>query len=183
MFLLAMVTSITGGALIQGLPDSRVAVTVGVALELVNPIAVLGIVAALWVPLSRSHPALTAGYLGVRVLEAAVCAAAAMIPLVQLSLTQRDEVLDAVRATLVGVGVPVFFGAGATILYLVLYRSRLVPRFIAIWGLVGAAAILANVVISNPAMEPVLALPIIANEIFLGIYLLAKGLRAPVPAV
>jgi hypothetical protein len=178
MFLLAMVTSITGGALIQGLPDSRSAVSVGVVLELVNALAVIGIVAALWVPLSRSHPSLTAGYLGVRVLEAGVCAAAAMIPLVQLSLTTHDEVLDAVRATLVGVAVPVFFGVGAVILYLVLYRSRLVPRFIAIWGLAGAAAILANVIISNPALQPVLALPIIANEIFLGMYLLAKGFRA-----
>lgn len=177
MFLLAIVTSIAGGALIQGMPGERWAITTGVVLEMVNALAVIGIIAALWVPLSRSHPSLTVGYAGVRVAEAGAAAAAALLALTQL--TEPTAVLDAIRDTLLNVAVPVFFGIGALILYAVLYRSSLVPRYLAVWGLVGAVAILANVVISNPALQPVLALPIITNEIFLGVYLIVKGFRVP----
>lgn len=178
LFLVAMVTSLTGGGLIEGLPDVEGAVLVGVALELTNAIAVIGIIAALWVPLSRAHSSLAVGYVGVRVLEAGACAAAALIPLAALHV--RSDVLDALRDTIVSVGVPVFFGVGAVLLYIQLLRSHLVPRFLAIWGFVGAAGILANVVIGDPVLQPILVLPIIANEITLGIVLIVRGFR---PAV
>lgn len=45
------------------------------------------------------------------------------------------------------------------------------------WGLIGAAGVIANVFITATAIKPVLVLPIITNEIYLGIYLLAKELR------
>jgi hypothetical protein len=61
-----------------------------------------------------------------------------------------------------------------------LYQFKLLPKFISIWGFVGAALILALNVLLTFGVEVgsiglVLALPIISNEIFLGIWLIAKG--------
>jgi hypothetical protein len=61
-----------------------------------------------------------------------------------------------------------------------LYQSKFVPRFISVWGFIGAVLILTLNLLSTAGVEigsigMILALPIITNEIFLGIWLLAKG--------
>ena len=65
-------------------------------------------------------------------------------------------------------------------LYTAIYRSRLLPRFIAIWGLIAALLILAMNLLSlgvtlDITLALLLALPMILNEIFLGIWLIVKG--------
>ncbi len=71
------------------------------------------------------------------------------------------------------------FATGAVLLYVLLYRTRLVPRFIAVWGLVAVALaavfnlIGADVTTIGPAV--LLILPIIGNEFFLAGWLIVKG--------
>lgn len=191
MFLIAMAASLTGGILIvtaidqadtlNELLDHRQALLTGVALETVNALAVLVIAAALWTPLRHSSTTAATAYLVIRAVEATVCAFAALMPLAMLALAEQGstegEALNAFRDSLVGTGVPVFFGAGALVLYAVLYQSGLVPKYIAIWGLIGAVGVLANMFVTDDAIRPALVLPIITNEVFLGIYLLVKGFR------
>lgn len=189
MFLTAIVASLAGGTLIQtvlGRPDAAdqlsaggPVVISGVVLELINALAVIGIAAALCVPLGRSQPGLAAAYLGIRIVEATVCATAAFLPVIQFRYGAAEDaaLLTAVRDGLVGTGVPVLFGAGAVLLYLMLHRSGLVPRYLVVWGLVGAVAVLLNVFVTEPALRPLLVLPIITGEVYLGCYLLVRGLR------
>lgn len=72
-----------------------------------------------------------------------------------------------------------FFVAGALLLYLMLYRTRLVPRFISVWGLIGSTILLAVQILNlagiNHPLFQILALPIIANEVFLAIWLMVRG--------
>ena len=73
----------------------------------------------------------------------------------------------------------VFFSLGALVFYYLLYRSKLVPRFIPIWGFIAVALVftwnfLAAFDISLPGAV-IFVLPIILNEIFLGIWLIVKG--------
>ena len=65
-----------------------------------------------------------------------------------------------------------------------LYQSRLIPRFLSVWGLVGAALAIAGGLIAisgyragavMPTSTMILALPTMLNEIFLGIWLIVKG--------
>jgi hypothetical protein len=84
------------------------------------------------------------------------------------------------RAGISGLLIPVFLGIGALVLYGTLYRARLLPRYISAWGWIGAVLILAlnlmltfGIELGNLAM--LFALPIITNEIFLGIWLIVKG--------
>jgi hypothetical protein len=194
MFLLAMVSSLVGGMLIQsvigkpdfmgGLLEHRWVIIVGVALELLNAFAVVGIAAAFWPALKLRYPALTAGYFGLRLIEAVVCTTVAFIPVVLLILAGSGGeaasaiLLCAVRDTITAYAVPVFFGIGASLFYVMLYRSEMMPKYISAWGFIAAIGVMATMLIplSAAAVTPILGLPIIVNEIYLGIYLIAKGL-------
>jgi hypothetical protein len=179
LFLVAMAASLSGGTLVQQAldhPQTAPAMLIaGVSLEVVNALAVLGIVAALWVPLMLRHPGSTVGYAGVRMLEASMCALAAFLPLALLGSAEETPAIGAIRGSLVSFAVPVLFGVGAVLLYSMLYRSALVPRYLALWGFVGAVGVLVNVFVPESALRPLLVLPIITNELYLGVYLLTRS--------
>jgi hypothetical protein len=205
-----MVTSLAGGVWLESVtavPDSlstlstnQVPVVIGVLLELVNCAAVVGIAAALYPVLKGQSEVLAVGYTGIRVVEAVVLSLAAIAPLLLVSLSQAyvaagagdaanlqvlgTLVMDA-RAQIAGLLTPVFFGLGAVLLYGSLYQTRLVPRFISVWGLIAVASMLTWNLLNTFGLTlgaaMVFGLPIILNEIFLGIWLIAKGFNAPVP--
>mgnify|MGYP000927235884 CR=1 FL=1 len=202
MFLLAMVASLSGGLLLQSIlnqPDLLTAIDAqkplllaGVVLELLNAFAVIGIAAAFWVPLKRRAPGMTAGYLALRTLEAAVCFAAALIPLLLLGLTGPNgagrfsadgdiilyaTMLNTLRDGITAYAVPIFFAAGGLLLYIMLLRSGLVHKYIAVWGIIAVFCVAANMFVPDVMIKGLLALPIILNEVYLGGYLLIKGFR------
>ena len=210
LFLTAMGASLVGGGLIGSALDvsdplaaahsSSAKVVAGVLLELVNCAAVVGIAVLLFPILRRRSQAVAFGYVGFRIIETALIAVAAVIPLALIELGQTyagaegDSIgglgpaLLASREQLLGLGVATFFCLGATLLYSLLYRSRLVPRFISVWGLIGVVSVFAlNVIQAFAGGEAtsatmVLAVPIITNEIFLGIWLLTRGFTEAPPA-
>ena len=193
MLLVAMVTSIVGGTMIQeviGKPDLMQAVSdgkltlaLGIAQELINTLAVIGIFTALLKPLRQQAPKLAVAYVGVRIFEAIACFAAAIIPIMLMGMVNNSDIapaenLIAMRDLMVNWVVTIFFGAGALILYIMLYRSRLVPRYISVWGIIATIGIVLTMFVPLVAIHPVLGLPIILNEIYLGIYLIVKGFRS-----
>ncbi len=205
LFLVAMVTSLGGGVWLDSIltaPDylssvsaNETQVVLGVLLELINCAAVVGIAVVLFPVLKRLSGTMALGYAGFRLVEAVVLAVAAVGPLSLVALSQEyvkvgssdassflamGTVLMAERGHLVSLLTPVFFSVAALLLYILLYRSKLVPRFISIWGMAGVALMFAwNLLeafgISLGDAGLVFGLPIILNEIFLGIWLIFKG--------
>jgi hypothetical protein len=208
LFLVAMAASIAGGAIVDSIVgtdadlatlDTRSTLVVaGVLLEMINCAAVVGIAAVLYPVLRRFGQSSAVGYVAFRAIEAGLLAVAAVIPLALVGLSRDPAqaqaaatsslgglapVLLSMREQFFGLGFVVFFCLGAALLYAVLYRSRLVPRFISAWGLVGVAAVfvwnlMAALGADGGAAGAILAVPIIANEIFLGAWLIAKGFHA-----
>ncbi len=204
LFLVAMVASLAGGVLIASVldvPDYLTAVVereaqvlAGVVLELVNATAVIGIAVLLFPVLKRFSEALALGYVALRVIEVAIAVAAVVSPLALIALSRTYATAapaDAaalpllgvgfltVRAYLVGQLLGIFFSLAALILYYLLYRTRLVPRFLSVWGLIAVAAVFSWNVLELLGMHVsagmVFGLPIILNEIVLGIWLIVKG--------
>jgi len=183
-FLIAMISSLAGGGILEsGLGDALNSGRIGwgVALELVNAFSVLGIAAALVPVIRRREPTLAAAYMALRVLESVICLAAAAAPLVLLSTPEQRSVLLAARSVAMGTLLPVGFAAGAAVLYAAFYRTRLLPRYLAIWGWIAVALMLGMNAfdVSLPAAAG-MVLPIIANEVFMGILLIVRGFQ---PAV
>jgi hypothetical protein len=204
LFLIAMVTSLGGGIWLESFltgPDvlstvsgNQAQVVTGVLLELINCVAVVGI-AALMVPILKTQSeALGIGYVGFRIVETTLLVVAALIPLSMIALSREylaagsadatsfltlGAVLMAARGHLLGLLVALFFSLGALLLYYGLYQTRLVPRFISIWGFIAVALLLTWNVLEafgiSISFGIVLGLLIILNEIFLGIWLIARG--------
>lgn len=76
------------------------------------------------------------------------------------------------------------FCLGAALFYVLLFRSRIVPRWITVWGLMGipfyvAAYLLAmyGVVGINSSEVNVLCLPLAVQEMVLAVWMIARGFR------
>ena len=194
LFLLAIVSSIAGGGLLDSLLTraelfSEIAahkslLAWSVALEYVNGIAVIGIAALLYPILRQHNEALAVGYVGFRIVEAVFYLAGATIPLVILTLNSNGLAVEAesfapflaVRSLMMEFAVPVFLSLGALLLYFSFYQTRILPRFLSIWGLIAAILmVIANIWTWGIVTQIVLVLPMLLNEIVLGIWLIAKG--------
>jgi hypothetical protein len=71
------------------------------------------------------------------------------------------------------------FILGALIFYYLLYQSKLIPRYISVWGVIAVIMLLVGNLLEimgfSLAMLIFLFLPIMLNEVFLAIWLIAKG--------
>lgn len=203
LFLIAMAASLFGGIWLEtflSTPDYQSAimenqsqVVMGVLLELINGLAVIGIAVGMY-PLFRKYSeSLALGYVALRTIESVVIVAAVISPLALLAINQDaadaapfqppGESLLAVRSILVGQITGIFFSLAALLLFYLLYQTKLVPRFISVWGLIGVALVLAWNLVElfgiTVSIGMFLALPMILNEIFLAIWLIFKGFDQP----
>ena len=82
------------------------------------------------------------------------------------------------RNAVTGLMVPLFFSLSALILYIFIYKTKVVPRYIAIWGFIAVVLIFfINVVHIEGNIIIIFAFPIILNELYLGSYLIIKGFQ------
>jgi hypothetical protein len=204
LFLVAMVTSLVGGVWLESIVTAEdylatasaneTQVLLGVLLELVNCLAVIGIAAVLFPLIRRQSEALAAGYLGTRVVEVVILAVAAVCPLLIVNVSQEylaggaadaahfetaGALVMAARGHLASLLTPIFFSLAALLLYIFLYQTRLVPRFISMWGFIAVVSLFTWNMLEAFGLHisagMVFALPMILNEIFLGLWLLVKG--------
>ena len=131
------------------------------------------------------------GAVAFRLIEGVFYALAAAATMILVSLSGQltagasaDASADLVRdlrdsAGCVGI---LAFYTGATLYYLVFYRSQLIPRWLSAWGLVGTVLGLASgllvlfqsiTVLSSTQVA--LNLPIAAQEMVLAVWLIVKG--------
>jgi hypothetical protein len=189
---------VTAQDYLETVSGSEIQVLLGVLLELINCLAVVGIAAMLFPLMRKQSEALAAGYLGTRVIEAVILSLAAVGPLLIVTLSQEylaagaaagaffqtaGALVMAARGHLASLLTPIFFSLAALLLYYFLYRSRLVPRFIPVWGFIAVVSLFTWNMLEafgfSISAGMVFALPMILNEIFLGIWLLARGFDSP----
>jgi hypothetical protein len=150
--------------------ESKVIVMI---LEALSGIAVIGI-AAIMFPLFKSYNVKASfGYLALRFIEGAIMIVGGILFFIntQSLLTLRDQIY---------VGHAYIFVVAALIFYYLLYQSKIVPRFISIWGIIASVLVLIpNLLNINTTINIILLLPIISNEVFLAIWLIVKGFNIP----
>jgi len=206
LFITATVAYSVGIALIDPLVDTpdyltEVAenenqVKIGSLFVLIDAVAVVGIAAMLFPILRRVNESLALWYIGARITESILFIIFVFSVLMLVTLGQESANVGAMDSPhlqtsgdlLVAVGewVDVLnytaaFALSALILYYLLYQSRLVPRFLSVWGFVGGIlCIVAGLSImfgadSSSMAVIVLYLPIAANEMVLAGWLIVKG--------
>ncbi|MFB7587286.1 DUF4386 domain-containing protein [Streptomyces sp. NPDC056169] len=184
-----------GAAHVVG-PGTDARVRAGALCEMVLLVAVIGTGVALYPVIRRRHEALAVGYVCGRLLEAAVIAVGIVAVLAVVTLRQdlaggAGQAGEVAASALVAVhdwafllGPNVVLGANTLVLAYVMLRTGLVPRWIALLGLVGGGLICASAVavlfglyeqVSAPGT--LAALPVFAWEVTLAVRLLARGFR------
>lgn len=139
--------------------------------DVVSGLAVIGIAVLLFPFFKVSSKPLSWGYLIMKILEGALMIVAGIL---YMSDSLRDS-----HAWIYNYPQAYVFIVSAYLFYVLLLKTKLVPRYISIWGIVACITLLiANVTksfgVSSPALDA-LMVPIFANEIFLAIWLMAKG--------
>ena len=94
------------------------------------------------------------------------------------ALQSMGNVLNQFQDSLAAIG-PIFFLIGATCIYLSFYRTRLIPRWLTVWGFIGVVCSLASALLSffhvdisyGLYLEMVLA----PQEIVMAVWLIVKG--------
>jgi hypothetical protein len=160
-------------------------------------LACAGIGLALYPVLKRYNQGLAFGAAGFRLIEGAVDVVGALLYVLLLALSREFvnagapassyfQTADAVINTGIGwfrdVAMLLTFGIGALMYYIVFYQTRLVPRWLSVWGLVGIILTIISTALVMfhllpPAATIVIALnmPILPQELVLAVWLIANG--------
>jgi Domain of unknown function (DUF4386) len=178
-------------------PDTRV--LLGGLVEFLTAAAVAGTAVALYPVVKKHGPAVALGYVCGRVLEAVtiVVGLAAVLSVVLLrqghaggsgtddaTLVALQESLVAVHDAMFLLGPGLIIGINSLLLAYLMYRSRIVPRFIAVLGLVGGPLVLVSSTAvlfgAYDQLSPIAGLgafPVFAWEMSLAAYLIVKGFK------
>jgi hypothetical protein len=170
---------------------------IGILLESVNGIAVLVIAVMIFTIIRKYDEGLALAYLGFRAFEGflSILGSTKLTSIIDLSNaylqagSPADSIYEALGTltladrhwTMEMLGV--FFILGALIFYYQFYRTELIPKYISLWGLVSVLLL----IVFNGMMylgivlgfEAILVLPLIANEFFVAIWLIVKGVKLP----
>jgi hypothetical protein len=205
LFLVTYATSIPAVPLYAALNESDFVlgsgsvgpVQLGAFLEVILIAANIGSALALWPVLKRQFPALSLGFVAARITESAFIGVGVLTVLAQVTMRENpagasDASLTAVGASLealhdwtfaLGPGVVVGVGNGMILGYL-MYRTGLIPRGMAMLGLVAGpllvisgTAVIFGLYEQFTPLALVMSLPEFVWELSLGIYLVVKGFR------
>jgi hypothetical protein len=178
---------------------SATRVVVGAFLEIILAMGIIGTAVALFPVVKRWGEGVALGYVGLRTLEAAIIAVGVLPLLVVVTLREQlagaagtdTAALVALGQSLVAVHTWTFIlgpglvcGVNTVLMASLMFRSRLVPRFIPVLGLVGGplvfaynAAVLFGLSAHIPAWAAILVIPIFTWEVSLALWLIIKGFR------
>ncbi len=189
-----LTSALTGADTLAGISAQMNRAAGGVLLWLISHFTGCGIAIALYAVLKERNVGLALGSVIFRALEAVFYMVGTVCLLALLTLGQRFAAAGAAdRAALQAIGdllvsvrdhaglVAVFaFCVGAFMYYTLLFQSRLVPRWLAGFGVVAIISMLTACVLATLSGNRItsyipLAAPIFVQEIILGVWLIVKG--------
>ena len=208
LFLIALVFDLVAMALYEPVlnaPDflvnaypNAIKVIGGILFDFIAAIAIVLIPIMLYPILRQHNETLALGYVGFRFLEGILFMFSVIKSLSLVSLSQEYIAAGAQDASyfkIAGSSIHaqnhwstliyiIVFTIGALMFYKVLFTSRLLPRFIPIWGIIAVALLMAGALIGmfglfeTSKIMIMFGPPVALNEITLSIWLFAKGFNS-----
>ena len=207
LYIVASLAGILSGALgpnlnaqnyIANLAPSESRVITGALLEFLMAIAVAGIAIAIFPVLKKLNERFALGYVVARAVEGLLFTISVISLLTLLTLGRESLVaaapaapyfqtlgalLLAVREWGGGVCSAIVFSLGSLMLYYLLYKSKLIPRWLSGWGLIGAALYLASGFLplfghgSRSTVYLLMEVPLGIQEMVMAVWLIVKRLN------
>jgi hypothetical protein len=210
LYLAGMAIGIPGNIVIQSIltaPDALATIAASSMLLAIGAVCWLATVAGdaahgvlMFPVLKRFHSERSAvGYLAARIMDATFIAVMVLLVLIQIPIgaayldagTADTSYLAALSTVLAEGNLYAYeiamttLGVSGLILCSAFFRSNLIPRPLAIWGLVGYAVILIGSVLQILGFDlnSIQAIPGGLWEVFIGVWLIAKGFNIPAAPV
>jgi hypothetical protein len=170
--------------------ENETGIIIAVICWIVLAIAVAGIGFFIYPILKKYDEGLALGYFALRLIETILILAAVISLQSLMTLGQEYGTgdysptgLEPSTALLMAlfdwsfiIGTMIFLGLGGIVLNFMLYKLKLVPAWLSIWGFIGGACVLLYGLISLFGHDPaILAAPIAFQEMVFAVWLLAKG--------
>lgn len=204
LFIVTTIAYITGSGLIGSIVDTpdylinvypnKTSVIIGVLLELINSVGVVGIAVMLYPILKKHNETMALGYFSSRILESAMLIVGVISPLLLITLSQeyvKAGAPDASYFQTIGIlsirgqflafqMAMIVLGLGSLIFCYLLYQSKLIPRSISALGFIGYASLLTSSLLEifGHNIGMMLYLPGALFEIILPIWLIVKGFNS-----
>lgn len=175
-------------------------VVAGAFFQVVAGLTSAGIAMALYPVLRRHAEGLAIGSVALRLLEGTMYIVGAVGALLLVALSQQlasaaatpssamttsGALLLALRDRASEIGILAFY-LGGTMYYYIFLRTRLIPRWLSSWGILGTTlGLVAAVLVFSGALglfsplQIAMNLPIFLNEMVLAVWLIIKGFAAP----
>lgn len=188
--------------LIHTYPDKSI-VILGTLLNFICAISMIFIPIVLLPVVRKEFKSLATGYIVFRALEGILFIFLAIKTLSIISLSKEfiqadQEIVSILQAMGNSVHAEIhwatimyliIFALGGAIFYILLYKSKLIPRFLALWGFLAIVLLFVGTLLGMfglgifsymPLMKGMayFAPPIALNELILGIWLIAKGFNS-----
>ncbi|HVH15339.1 MAG TPA: DUF4386 domain-containing protein [Candidatus Angelobacter sp.] len=208
LFIIATAASIASSPFLASINSSNYLVDVsangnqvlaGVLLAFIAAIASASIAVSLYPTLRNYNGTLALGAVGLRLMEGTLYVVGITLLVALLSLSQEFVRAGAPGSSyfqtlgvmlLAGyhwvyyVGAVLAFCLGALMYYYIFYQTRLVPRWLSGWGIVGvillsvaAVLVMFGVIVPLSTSQAVLVLPIAVQEIAIAVWLIVKGFK------
>jgi hypothetical protein len=207
LFLAATIAGLLAVAVAPSIADGEDALTTtanegeraatAALLEVLMGIAVAAIAIVIYPVLRHAGERVAIGYVVSRSVEGVLSAVSAVAALTFLAFGRQvlegasDAAIPALGDGLMAVRdavnlavLPMVFALSALLLNGALFQARLVPRWLTVWGLIGAVLYLAWGLLALYDLEelPVLAAPLGVQELAFALWLLVKGFNVPAVA-
>ena len=214
LFIIALVFDIIGRGIYEPIlnaPDflvnaypNKIQLIIGILLEFICAPAIVLIPIMLFPILKKYNESIALGYVGFRFLEGILFIFMVINSLSQISLSQEylnpgagdasyfQTLGNSIQAendwaTLIYI---IVFTLGALMFYYSLYKSKIIPRFISVWGFIAAVFLLTGALLGMLNLIPLpkamifFGSPIALNEIILAVWLITKGFNSSaIPSV
>ena len=176
---------------------NRTPITIGILIEFIGVLG-LAFIPILLYPVLKSHnKAAARGYISIRLFEVVLLTVAQLCKLLLINLSQGyldSSAADAsyfqhtaslIKSALFwndsgGLIYLIVFVIGMVLVYSTLYKSKLIPRWLSVWGLIAAAAMLGSTLIATFEILPIEAALILMmltplQEVTMSIWFIFRG--------
>ena len=159
-------------------------VTIGALFSSIMAVALAGVAITVYPILKKHNEALALGYVAATIIDGVLFIASILARLTLLTLSKEfvkagaphtsyfqttGALLLAVHNWAYNVLWPITVGLGALMFYYLLYKSKLIPRWLSVWGFIGA------ILFPAASVSEFFILPLVVNEMVLAVWLIFKG--------
>ena len=189
LFVAATASTMASQIIVEQLPESTTGLiakqdllTLAVVFEIVNGLASAGIALAIYPVLRHLSELMATGYLGLRIVEGALGVAAAASLMLIAMPEPNTSTLAGTHHDAMFLLVLIIFSCGTFCFYPLLFKYRIVPRPLSLWGMIGGLMLLISCLLilfgritAGGTTDLILSLPIWINEMALAAWLYFRG--------